>query len=114
MGITGDIPVQASPTKQNISEPKHDIPGVCRSTRVRTYTKSYSPILSGKKYSYAIALMENMGILHPESHMLFDQGITRHDPDVVLSIMTQLSLKAGLKRWGKKGRDEIHSETNQL
>ena len=55
-----------------------------------------------------------MGILHPESHMFFNQGITRHEPDVVGSIITHLSLKAGLKRWGKKGRDEIHSEMNQL
>ena len=41
--------------------------------------------------------MENMGILHPESHMIFNKGITRHEPGVVGYIMTQLSLKAGLK-----------------
>ena len=46
--------------------------------------------------------------------MFFNQGITIHDPDVVGAIMNQLSLKAGLKRWGKKVIDEIHSEMNQI
>ena len=58
--------------------------------------------------------MENMGILRPEYHMFLNHGITRHDPDVLGSIMAQLSLKASLNRWGNKGRDAIHSETKKL
>ena len=54
LGTAGDIPVQEFPTTQNISQPKHDIPGERRSTRVRTQTKSYSPSLSGNKYSHAL------------------------------------------------------------
>ena len=46
--------------------------------------------------------------------MFFNQVITRHEPDIVGSIMNQMLLKTGLNRWGKKGRGEIHSETKQL
>ena len=46
--------------------------------------------------------------------MFFNHGITRHEPDVVGAITTHLSLKAVLNRWGKKGRDLIHSDMNQL
>ena len=35
-------------------------------------------------------------------------------PDVVAAIMTQLSLKGGLKRWGTEARDAVHSEMKQL
>ena len=55
-----------------------------------------------------------MGILHPESHMFFNQGITRHGTDVVRAMTTQMSLKAVLKRWGKKIRYESNSEMKQL
>jgi hypothetical protein len=34
--------------------------------------------------------------------------------DDVAAIMTQLSLKAGLKEWGKKGFKAAHSEKKQL
>ena len=66
---------------------------------------SCSPSLSGNNYSYALTLMENMGILYPEAHMFFNQVITRHDPDVVGYIMIQISLKVGLKIWGNKGKN---------
>ena len=55
-----------------------------------------------------------MGILHPEAHMFFNQGITRHEPDVLGSIMTQMTSKSGIKRWGKKGRDSIHSDMKEI
>ena len=46
--------------------------------------------------------------------MFCNQVITIHDPDVVGSVVTQLALKAGLKIWGNKGRDAIHSEMKQI
>ena len=91
LGTTGDIPFQSSPTTHNIFQPKHDILGVHRSTRVRTHTNSYSLSLSGNKYSYELTKMENMGIVHPEAHMLFNLGNNKtwprrcrihHDVDV--------------------------------
>ena len=58
--------------------------------------------------------MENMGILHPEDHIFSNRGITINDPDGLGAIMTQLSLNAGLKRWGNKGLSAINSNMNQL
>ena len=58
--------------------------------------------------------MENMIIFHPEYHMFFNQVITRHETEVVVAIMNQLSLNSGLKRWGKKGGDEINSYMRKL
>ena len=57
--------------------------------------------------------MENMGMLHPEAHIFFIMGITRHGTDVVGAITTQILLKEGLKRWGEKVIDAIHSEMKQ-
>ena len=96
-------------TTDKIIQTKHDIPGVRRSIRVSIQTKVYPPSLSGNKYSYTLKQMENMVILHPESHMLFNPGITRHDPDFVEAIMTPLPLKAGLNRWGNKVSGAINS-----
>jgi hypothetical protein len=36
------------------------------------------------------------------------------EPDVVAAIMTQPSLKAGLKAWGKEAQKAVHSEMKQL
>ena len=58
--------------------------------------------------------MENMGILHPEYHMFFNQRITGHDSDFEGDIMAQLSHKSGLKRWGKKVRYAIPSKMKQI
>ena len=55
-----------------------------------------------------------MGVLYLESLTFLNKGITRHEPDIVGDIKTQISLKAGLKIWVKKGRDEIHSKMKQL
>ena len=46
--------------------------------------------------------------------MFFNQVITRHDPDILGANMNHISIKAGLKRWGKKVIDAIHREMNQL
>ena len=114
MGTTGEIPFQVSPTTKKINQPKHNIPGVRRSAIVRTHSKSYFSRLSGNKYLYAHTQMENMGILHPEYHMFFNQRITGHDSDFEGDIMAQLSHKSGLKRWGKKVRYAIPSKMKQI
>ena len=36
------------------------------------------------------------------------------EPNVMASIMTQLSLKAGLKAWGNQAQSAAHSEMKQL
>jgi len=41
-------------------------------------------------------------MLNPDAHMFVQEDFYQAKPDVVASIMTQLSLKAGLKEWGEK------------
>jgi hypothetical protein len=46
--------------------------------------------------------------------MFFQRDMYRAEPDVVAAIMTQLSLKAGLKAWGNDAQRAVHSEMKQL
>jgi hypothetical protein len=46
--------------------------------------------------------------------MMFYQSMVNNQPDVVAAIMTQLSLKAGMKVWGKEAHAAVHSEMKQL
>jgi hypothetical protein len=93
-----------------------EIPGVCRSTRVKFPAKQgYVPSISGSsKYAYAVTQLESQGALHPDSHMFFHQEMHQEEPDVVSMIMTQLSLKAGLEQWGTKAEAAARSEMKQL
>jgi hypothetical protein len=104
-----------APTKIETGAPA-EITGVRRSTRVKFQTKqAYIPSLSGSsKYAFAVTQLEQQGVLHPDSHMFFQQDMYRCEPDVVAAIMTQLSLKAGLKAWGKEARTAVHKEMQQL
>jgi hypothetical protein len=53
-------------------------------------------------------------VLNPDAHMYVQDDFYQAEPNVVAAIMKQLSLKAGLKEWGKKGFKADHSEMNQL
>ncbi len=67
------------------------------------------------KYAYAVTQLETQGVLHLDSHMFHQSDVYHSEPDVVAAIMTQLSLKAGLKAWrGKDTQKAVHSETKQL
>jgi hypothetical protein len=46
--------------------------------------------------------------------MFVQEDLYQADPDVVASIMTQLSVKAGLKEWGGEGFTAAQSEMKQL
>jgi hypothetical protein len=93
-----------------------EIPGVRRSTRVRfPVNTGYTPSMSGSsKYAYAVTQMASQEALHPDAHMFFNHCVSQEPPDVVAMIMTQLSLKAGLKEWGEKGTKAARSEMKQL
>jgi len=102
-----------------IEEPEpaapQEIPGVVRrSSRARAQTKTYVPSMKGKAYGYAAAQYENNEILHPDSHMFHQQKVCEQQPDVAQAIMTQLSLRAGLREWGSKAKEAVHSEMKQL
>ena len=64
--------------------------------------------MSGNRYAYASAQMAEQEALHPDVHVFFNHGAVQNEPDMNAVIMTQLSLKAGLNKWGKKGRGTVH------
>ena len=53
-------------------------------------------------------------MLNPDAHMFVQEDFYQAEPDVVAAIMTQLSLKAGLKEWGDTDFTAARSEMKQL
>jgi hypothetical protein len=70
--------------------------------------------MSGSRYSYAVTQLQNEEVLNPDAHMLMQNDFYQAEPDVVAAVMTQLSLKAGLKEWGDKAYEAAESEMKQL
>ena len=70
--------------------------------------------MQGSRYSYAVTQLETKGVLNPDAHMFAQEDFYQADPDVVASIMTQLSLKSGLREWGDKAYEAVESEMKQL
>ena len=89
-------------------------PELRRSSIFKTQTENYTPSRSGSKYSYAITHLEIQVVLHPDTHMFVKEEFFQADPDVVVSFMTQPSLKSGLRAWGDKAYMAVQSETKQL
>jgi hypothetical protein len=103
-------PIEVSPPQEasapeiptTVVTPAH-APGLCRSTRVRRQVKqAYTPSMTGSKYSYAVTQLETQGVLNPDAHVFVQHDFYQAKPEVVAAIMTQLSLKAGLKEWGDR------------
>ena len=104
------VPVEPAPVAQPVppTAPR-------RSTRVRFQTNpGYVPSMTGSKYSYAVTQLESHGVLSPDAHMFVQDDFYQAEPDVVASIMTQLSLKAGLKEWGDEAYTAARNEMKQL
>jgi hypothetical protein len=90
-------------------------PDLRRSTRVRSQTiQGYTPSMPGSKYSYAVTQLESPGVLNPDANMFAQEAFYQAKPNIVSSIMTQLSLKAGLKEWGEEASTVAQSEIKQL
>ena len=102
-------PVEPAPVAQPAEPRGHADPPA-----VRTQTKAYAPSMSGSKYSYAVTQLESQGVLNPDAHMFVQEDFYQAEPDVVAAIMTQLSLKSGLKEWGDKAYTAVESEMKQL
>ena len=69
--------------------------------------------MSGNKYEAAMAQLEQEVTLHPDAHMLFKKTV-EEQPTAVSTIMTQISLKAGLKRWGPRAKKALNLEMKNL
>jgi hypothetical protein len=97
-----------TPTEPVAPTQNPEIPGVRKSTRVRVQTKpQYQPSFNGKKYEVAASQLDFPDILHPDSHLIFSQLTEEIAPEAVAIIMTQLSLRAGLREWGGKAKDSV-------
>ena len=53
-------------------------------------------------YEYAIKQIKSQGVLHPGAYMFAQRYFYEEEPKAVIEIITQLSLKSGLKEWGDK------------
>ena len=84
-------------------------PKLRRSSRVSTQTENYTLSMSGSKYSYAVTQLEIQGLLNPNAHVFVQEEFYQAYPDVVASVMTQLSLKSGLRAWRDKAYTAVQS-----
>ena len=62
------------------------------------------PSLSGQIYEESA----NMNVQHPDAHLDFNAAHVMH------IVMTQLSMKAGMKHWGERGTGAVSKELQQL
>jgi hypothetical protein len=124
-----DIPQPNPPLIKTVEEPtvptmEHDEPtqvaqlmettGLRRSMRVRFQPKEYELTMTGSKYSYAIMQLETLGVLHLDYHMFIQEDFYQSNPNVMVHIMTQLSLKSGFKQWGHTAYVAVMSDMKQL
>ena len=84
-----------------------------RPTRMWNKPSSCIPSMLGTKCD-CMATQIAHDVLHPDAHMFVQDDFHQVEPDVVATIMTQLSLRAGLKTWGDRGCKAAHAEMKQL
>jgi hypothetical protein len=108
-------PVEAETILQDTAAESMPQPEPRRSGRAKMPTKpGCVPSMTGSKCSYAVAQLESLGVLHPDAHVFLQDDFYQSDPDAAAMVMTQLSLKAGLKAWGDSAWDAAHSKMKQL
>ena len=59
--------------------------------------------------TYVMSQVEHQDVLHPDAHLEFNYDKAQ-PVSTVTAIMTQLSLKAGLKKWGQKEHNAMQAE----
>ena len=69
--------------------------------------------MTESNYAVTVAHLGDHGSLHPYEHMFFNK-IQEEQTDIILEIMTELSLRKGLKEPGTKAYNTVHSDTNQI
>ena len=104
--IENDEPIiQQPPILGDIPDEPND--NVRRTTRTPVPRKYYELSMTGKKYAETTATTLNQTI-HPDTHMQLNLGPSWDH--VVYYAMTQLSMKAGLKRWGTRSSQAVSNE----
>ena len=64
------------------------------------------------KYAETTVTTIDQTTIHPDTHISLNQGQSWYH--VVHYTITQLSVKAGFKRWGMKGKQAVTNELLQL
>ena len=90
--LPDELAAQAVP--ETTDEPQH-----C-SGRIPVPVTRFEHSFTGKKYMETTATTIDQTTIHPDTHMSLNEG--QAWDQVVHYTMTQLSMKAGLKRWGTK------------
>ena len=76
-----------------------------RSGQITAPVARFEPSFTGKKYEETTATTIHKSTIHTDTHMSLNEG--QAWDHVVHYTMTQLSMKAGLKRWGKKANKQF-------
>ena len=98
------LAAQAGP--ETTDEPKR------HSGQIPAPVTRFKPSFTGKKYAETTETTIDQTKIHPDTHMSLNEG--QAWDHVVHYTMTQLSMKAGLKRWGTKGKQAVTNELSQL
>jgi hypothetical protein len=107
-----EIPGVGAEAEAAAAHPDQPLGVLRRSNRVRFAPKYYKPSMRGKSYmmnqitEYAEMLKEQ--VLHPDWHMEIP------DDDILACILTQVSMRTGLKMWGKRAREALKGEVQQM
>jgi hypothetical protein len=93
-------PAEAGPAEAAVTDAQPQVPieQPRRPTRVRKQVQSYVPTMKGKTYQYAAAQV----------------ATKRYHPQIVEMILTQLTLKAAINKWGKRAETAAEAEMKQL
>ena len=91
-----------------------------RNARVRKPPQKFIPSMQGNKYEIALAQI-SASLGKSEHSLAFAQMSVRlmskgdhRRADIVGMVMSQVSLKAALKKWGKEAEESVGKEMNQL
>ena len=76
-----------------------------RSGRITAPVTRFEPSFTGNKYAETTVTTIHKSTIHPDTHMSLNEG--QAWDHVVHYTMTQLSMKAGLKRWVNKGKQAV-------
>ncbi len=90
-------PVRKVPVSTT-NKPTRQVVPTQRPTRKRKQVQNYVPSMSGKTYEYSATQLSS----------------SKHEPQIVEMVLTQLTLKAAINKWGLKATCAAEAEMKQL
>ena len=92
--IAPEVPTELDGPTQ-ASTPDTEVPH--RFTRVRSQPDAYAPGITGKRYEYSMTQIYSQEVLNPDAHIFAQEDFYQLEPKFMIEIITQFSLKTGLK-----------------